>query len=78
MTQLSINVKKTKLIILKPRQKTLPLTRQIIIENDVLEQVRNTKFLGIYVDQQLTWKAHVDFIVANISESPRFLYKTKC
>ena len=75
MTQLSINVKKTKLIILKPRQKTLPLTRQIIIENDVLEQVRNTKFLGIYVDQQLTWK---DFIVANISESPRFLYKTKC
>ena len=43
--KLSINVKKTKLMIFRPRQKTLPITRQIILENNVLEQVDNTKFV---------------------------------
>ena len=41
--KLSINVKKTKLMNFRPRQKTLPITRQIILENNVLEQVDNTK-----------------------------------
>ena len=42
--KLSINVKKIKLMIFRPRQKTLPITRQIIIiiENNVLEQVDDT------------------------------------
>ena len=57
--KLSINVKKTKLMIFRPRQKTLPGTRQIILENNVLEQVDNTKFLGVYIDQHLDWKTHV-------------------
>ena len=75
--KLSINVKKTKLMIFRPRQKTLPITRQIIIENNVLEQVDNTKFLGVYIDQHLTWKTHVNFIAAKISKSVRLLYKAK-
>ena len=42
--KLSINVKKIKLMIFRLRQKTLPITRQIIIiiENNVLEQVDDT------------------------------------
>ena len=35
--KLSINVKKTKIMIFRPRQKTLPVTRQIVLENNVLE-----------------------------------------
>ena len=61
--KLSINVKKTKLIIFRPRQKTLPIIRQIILESNVLEQVDNTKFLGVYIDQHLEWKPHVNFIL---------------
>ena len=45
--KLSINVKKTKQVIFRPRQKTLPITRQIIIENNVLEQEDHTKFLKV-------------------------------
>ena len=68
--KLSINVKKTKrLVIFRPKQKTLPITRQIILENNVLEQVENTKFLGVYIDQHLDWKTHVNFIAAKISKS---------
>ena len=67
--KLSINVKKTKLMIFRPRQKTVPIARQIILENNVLEQVDNTKFLGVYIDQYLEWKTHVNFIAAKISKS---------
>ena len=64
-------------MIFRPRQKTLPITRQIIIENNVLEQVDNTKFLGVYIDQHLTWKTHVNFIAAKISKSIELLNKAK-
>ena len=64
-------------MIFRPRQKTLPITRQIIIENNVLEEVDNTKFLGVYIDQHLTWKTHVNFIAAKISKSVGLLYKAK-
>ena len=64
-------------MIFRPRQKTLPITRQIIIENNVLEQADNTKFLGVYIDQHLEWKTHVNFIAAKISKSVGLLYKAK-
>ena len=75
--KLSINVKKTKLMIFRPRQKTLPVTRQIILQNNVLEQVDNTKFLGVYIDQHLDSKTHANFIAAKISKSVALLYKAK-
>ena len=58
-------------------KKTLPITRQIILENNVLEQVDNTKFLGVYIDQHLEWKTHVNFIAAKISKSVGLLYKVQ-
>ena len=64
-------------MIFRPRQKPLPITRQITIENDVLKQVDNIKFLGVYIDQHLTWKTHVNFIAAKISKSVGLLYKAK-
>ena len=75
--KLSINVKKTKLMIFRSRQKTVPLRRQIIIEDNVLQQVDNTKFLGVYIDQHLTWKTRINFIAAKISKSVGILYKVK-
>ena len=64
-------------MIFRPKQKTLPITRQIILENNVLEQVDNTKFLGVYIDQHLERKSHINFIAAKISKSVGLLYKAK-
>ena len=64
-------------MIFRPRQQTLPINRQIAIENNVLEQVDNTKFLGVYVDQHLSRKTHVNFIMAKISKPVELLYKAK-
>ena len=64
-------------MIFRPRQNPLPITRQIILENNVLEQVAKTKFLGVYIDQHLEWKTHVNFIAAKICKSVGLLYKAK-
>ena len=55
----------------------LPINRQIVIENNVLGLVDNTKFLRVYIDQHLVWKTHVDFITAKISKCVGLLYKAK-
>ena len=64
-------------MIFRPRQKTVPITRQIVLDNNALEQVDNTKFRGVYIDQHLEWKTHVNFIAAKISKSVGLLYKAK-
>ena len=56
-------------MIFRPRQKTLFITKQIIKENNALGQVDNVKFLGVYIDQHLTWKTHVNFFAGKISKS---------
>ena len=45
--KLSINVKKTKLMIFRPRQKSIPEIRPLMLDNNLIEQVENTKFLGV-------------------------------
>ena len=42
--KLSINVKKTKLMIFRPRQKSLPEIRPLMLDNNLIEQVEDTKF----------------------------------
>lgn len=57
--KLSINVSKTKLIIFRPRQRSLPNISPLTIESHVVELVESTKFLGVYIDQHFTWKKHI-------------------
>ena len=43
-------------MIFRPRQKSLPEIRPLMLDNNLIEQVEDTKFLGVYIDQHLTWK----------------------
>ncbi len=58
--QLSVNPTKTKYILFSrdtyPQDPDLSLR----MENEILEQVSNTKFLGLYIDEQLTWSKHIE------------------
>ena len=67
--KLSINVSKTKLMIFRPRQKSLPYISPLIIDNTVVEIVETTKCLGVQIDQQLMWKTHTDIISKKIAKS---------
>ena len=67
--KLSLNVKKTNYIIFG--RKNLPKLHtpfKLFIDGNALEQVDNTKFLGIYIDSKLSWSIHIDHIAFKISE----------
>ena len=66
--KLSLNVKKTHFTIFKTKRKKLNQTLSIEINNQKIDKVKCTKFLGFYIDDELSWKYHIDQITAKISK----------
>ena len=64
--QLILNVEKSNFIVFKSRNKQLKMELNIKINNKTLERVKQTKFLGIIVDEYLTWKDHIDYVTLRI------------
>ena len=81
--KLSVNLQKTNYIIFKSRQKKLNYNLTLFFGNQSLNRTNLTKFLGVYVDEHLTWKHHISFICKQISKSvgiifrPRFYLSSK-
>ena len=68
--KLTVNVKKTNYVIFKVRQKQLPFVLfNIRINNETIERKSHTKFLDVYVDENLNWKEHVNLIARKASKS---------
>ena len=55
--KLTVDIKKTNYVIFKVRQKQLhSVPFHIRINNETIERKSHTKFLGVYVDENLNWK----------------------
>jgi hypothetical protein len=61
--KLSINSSKTKFVIFKSKNKLLNTEVTLKINNDFLQQVLFIKFLGVIIDQNLTWKNHISSVL---------------
>jgi len=65
--KLSLNAKKTNFILFGSGRKHIGPNQFILkLDGNILEQVRSTKFLGVYIDDKLTWKEHIDYISPKI------------
>src|ERR1700733_15907837 len=61
--KLSLNVSKTNFILFCSHRKKIPTQKcQILIDNYLIPQVSSVKFLGVYLDQHLTWNVHISEI----------------
>ena len=49
----------------------------VILDDVSLERVNSTKFLGVIIDENLTWKHHIDAISKTISRNIGMLTKLK-
>ena len=67
--KLCINVLKSNYIIFCASQYKYIQSVPIILNDTNLDQAKGTKFLGIYIDENLTWKKHIDIITAKISKN---------
>ena len=75
MNKLSLNLTKTNFMIFHPRQKKVNVNVPLTLENTVIKQVMETKFLGVLIDQHLSWKPHIDFVSQKISKSVGIIAK---
>lgn len=64
--KLSINVKKFNFIIFSPRQ-TLDLAFNI--SNYSIDRVKEATFLGVILDEHLTWKSHIHNVARKVSKT---------
>ena len=65
---MSLNVKKTHFVIFKAKNKKMATNINIKIGDQSIEQVNNTNFLGLNIDQDLSWKHHIKEVTSKISK----------
>ena len=78
--KLSVNASKTNYMVLgTPHMTSLKTCENfnIVLDNTVLERVKCTKFLGVLIDECLTWKNHIDCISKTISRNTGVMNKLK-
>jgi hypothetical protein len=51
------------------------LDNYISFRHKLVASVNCTKFLGLYIDNKLTWKKHIDYLITKLS-SARFIIRT--
>ena len=66
VNKLSINIEKTKFILFRSKNKKINFDLKISINGKFINQVKKTIFLGIVIDEFLTWREHLDFISKKI------------
>ena len=68
--KLSLNIGKTKCMIIKPSRKPLPQDISTVALHGVaIEFVSEFKFLGIILNNKLSWTSHINYIRGKISRN---------
>ena len=76
--KLSLNLSKTKFIIFCNSRKQYAKTQVKIKLNDVvIEQVCSVKFLGVNIDERLSWDKHIQQVASKLSKNIGILAKLK-
>ena len=78
--KLSINIDKTKWTIFYPTSKKRFMPTkfpELFTDGITLERETVTKFLGVIIDENVTWKAHINTIFTKISKSIDILYTVR-
>uniref|UniRef100_A0A672F466 Reverse transcriptase domain-containing protein n=1 Tax=Salarias fasciatus TaxID=181472 RepID=A0A672F466_SALFA len=75
LNKLSINMEKPKYILFG--NKKTKTEERMIIDNNEIERLTETKFLGVILDEQLNWKPQIKNIKIKLAKSVGLLNKTK-
>ena len=78
--KLSVNASKSNYMLLGTSHMTSSKIQQdlnVILDNTVLDRVSHTKFLGVSIDENLTWKYHIDCVSKTLSRNIGIMNKLK-
>jgi len=81
VNKLSLNVEKTNFILFTGRYKkfdnSILINNGVKINDKIIKQVQSAKFLGVYIDQHLSWSEHISQVKTKISKNCGVLNKLK-
>ena len=63
-------------MIIRPRQKRQTIELLLKINGLKIEDVKETMFLGVILDEHMSWKSHISHIASKISKSIGIIYKS--
>ena len=69
--KLIINLDKTHVMLFTTKRPPQPIS--ITVRGKTLNEISETKFLGVMLDKNLCWDAHIKFISKNINNSVSLL-----
>ena len=75
--KMSLNVDKTHYIVFTSRKNNVLRNQDIIINGCKINEVVVTKFLGVLIDNNLTWKYHIDHLCSKVSKNIGILRKLR-
>ena len=76
LNKLSLNTQKTKLMLFHRKQKHFDKI-SVVINGIEIEHVPSFNFLGIMLDENLSWKSHIEMVGNKISKVTGILYRLK-
>ena len=75
---LTLNKKKCEYVFIKRKCKNVTIDElEICLDDVVLEKRKYTKYLGVYVDENLSWDIHVSFVERKISKYIPIVYNIR-
>ena len=81
INRMAVNAEKTKVMMITPYQKLPHLPKQTLdvkYNDTTLQNVSSEKLLGVYVDNRLSWKEHINQVAKKISKNIALLRQIRC
>ncbi len=75
--KLSLNISKSKFILFGNKKVNPNMQVELSIENVKLERVQEHTFLGVIIDQNMSWKPHISYVRSKTARSLGILRKTR-
>ena len=75
--RLSLNIRKTKSILFNLTKDKKRINISLKILDEKIEQVEQIKFLGVILDENLTWKKHIQYLNRKIPKNIGIISKAR-
>ena len=77
VNRLALNIGKTNFVIFHSYNKSLPYSVTLKLNNKAISQKSHIKYLGVIIDEHLTWSQHTTTISKKVSRSIGIMYKLR-
>ena len=75
--KLSLNIKKSNFVLFHSRQKRVNINFELKLNNKLLKKENSIRYLGIYIDSNLSWKDHISYTSKKIKRNIGILSKLR-